>query len=124
MKSIKQRIVTCSLVAMALVAVTLAGCYPYPVYTTPPPTTPPASKFDQVWSAAYGAAQDTGVAITTADRGTGVIRGIKDQVNVTINVRSQADGSVVAEINAKGPGGQEKAISDQISRAYERRMGR
>jgi hypothetical protein len=116
-------IVAASLAVLILTAATLAGCYPYPVYT-PTPTAPPVSKFDRVWDAAYGAATDVGVKIQSADRNSGMIQGMKDAVAVSIYVRTQADGSVAAEITAKGPASQQQAVSDQISQAYERRMGR
>lgn len=107
-----------AVIAFACVAA-LQGCEPYPAYTAAPP-----SKFDRVWDAAYGAAADTGVQIQSADRGSGVIRGIKDAVSVTIHVRGQADGSVVAEIKATGPAPHDRVVSQQLSQAYERRMGR
>ena len=108
-----------SIAAIAIAAATLQGCEPYPAYTAAP-----VSKFDRVWDAAYGAAVDSGVRIQSADRATGFIRGTKDAVNVTIHVRAQADGSVIAEIKATGPSPQDKAVSQQLSHAYERRMGR
>ncbi|HSD61087.1 MAG TPA: hypothetical protein VLC55_09560 [Burkholderiales bacterium] len=108
-----------SIAAIALAFMALQGCVPYPV-----PTAPPPSKFDRVWDAAYGAAADVGVQIQSADRGSGTIRGTKDSVTVTINVRAQADGGATAEIKATGPAPQDRVVSQQISQAYERRMGR
>jgi hypothetical protein len=105
--------------AAALGAAALAGCVPYPVYTAPPP-----SKYDRVWDAAYGAAQDAGVRITTADRGGGLIQGTRDGVDVTIRVRGQPDGGAVAEIKTAAPGGQDGGLAGRISQAYDRRMGR
>ncbi|HEX6829621.1 MAG TPA: hypothetical protein VF104_11660 [Burkholderiales bacterium] len=104
---------------IAFAAATIEGCVPYPVYTTPP-----ASKYDRVWDAAYGAATDVGVQIQSADRGSGLIRGVKEQVTVTITVRSQPDGGAVAEIKATGPTPHDRVVSQQLSQAYERRMGR
>lgn len=105
--------------AIAIPVLGLQGCVPYPVYTAPPP-----SKYDRVWDAAYGAATDVGVQIQSADRGSGLIRGFKDQVTVSISVRSQPDGGAVAEIKATGPAPHDRAVSQQLSQAYERRMGR
>jgi len=108
------------LLAGAVLAVSaLPGCAPYPVYTAPP-----VSKFDRAWDAAYGAAGDVGVRITSADRGSGVIRGVKDGVQVTLAVRSQADGGAVTEIKATGSQYQERAVAQALSQAYDRRMGR
>lgn len=98
----------------------LAGCT---TYETPPPA-PPPSPFDRAWNAALGATQDEGVRVTSADRGSGVIRGSRDQQEVTINMQTQADGSVRVEMSARGPKGADPGLADRISRAYDRRMGR
>ena len=98
----------------------LAGCVVY----EPVPTPPPPSTFDRSWNAALGAAQDEGVRIIAEDRSNGVIRGVRDEQEVTINVRSQADGSVRVEMSARGPKGSDPGLAGRISRAYDRRMGR
>ena len=95
-----------------------AGCVYQPVTTYSP------SSFDRSWNAALGAAQDEGVRITSEDRSNGVIRGFRDEQEVTINIRSQADGSVRVEMSARGPRGADPGLADRISRAYDRRMGR
>ena len=97
----------------------LAGCTVY----EPVPVSAP-STFDRSWSAALAAAQDEGVRITSEDRGSGLIRGFRDEQEVTINIRSQADGSVRVEMSARGPKGSDPALAGRISRAYDRRMGR
>jgi hypothetical protein len=97
----------------------LAGCVVYE-----PPPAPPPSPFDRAWNAALGATQDEGVRVTSADRGSGVIRGSRDQQEVTINLQTQADGSVRIEMSARGPKGADPGLADRISRAYDRRMGR
>lgn len=97
----------------------LAGCA-----VNEPVPAPPPSAFDRSWSAALAAAQDEGVRIASEDRGSGIIRGFRDQQEVTINVRSQADGSVRMEISARGPKGSDPGLASRISRAYDRRMGR
>ena len=97
----------------------LAGCT---TYETPPP--PPPSPFDRAWNAALGAAQDEGVRVTSADRVSGVIRGYRDQQEVTINLQTQADGNVRVELGARGPKGSDPGLAGRISRAYDRRMGR
>src|SRR5689334_17426751 len=99
--------------------VALAGCA-----TNEPAAVPAPSTFDRSWSAALSAAQDEGVRITSEDRGSGVIRGSRNDQEVTINLRSQADGTVRIEISARGPKGSDPGLASRISRAYDRRMGR
>jgi hypothetical protein len=98
---------------------TFAGCATYE-----PPPTPPPSPFDRAWNAALGAAQDEGVRVTSADRVSGVIKGYRDQQEVTINLQTQADGNVRVEMSARGPKGSDSGLTGRISRAYDRRMGR
>jgi hypothetical protein len=90
----------------------------------PAPSPPPPSTFDRSWSAALLAAQDEGVRITSEDRVSGIIRGTRDQQEVTMNVRTQADGNVRVEISQRGPKGSDPGLAGRISRAYDRRMGR
>jgi hypothetical protein len=97
----------------------LAACATYEPAPPPPP-----SPFDRAWSAALGAAQDEGVRITSEDRANGVIRGSRDQQEVTINLQTQADGNVRVEMSARGPKGSDPGLAGRISRAYDRRMGR
>ena len=97
----------------------LSGCTTYE-----PPPAPPPSPFDRAWNAALGAAQDEGVRVTSADRVSGVIRGYRDQHEVTINLQTQADGNVRIEMGARGPKGSDPGLAGRISRAYDRRMGR
>lgn len=85
---------------------------------------PPAAGFDRSWSAVLGAFGDQGVPVTTADRETGVVRGSRDGIDVTANVRAQADGSVRVEFNTSGATTRDPALIDRISRAYDQRMGR
>jgi hypothetical protein len=98
----------------------VSACASEPV----PPYTPPPSTFDRAWSAAIGAARDEGVQILSEDRASGTIIGSRDEQKVTINVRSQADGSVRMEFSARGPKGSDPGLAGRISRAYDRRMGR
>jgi hypothetical protein len=96
-----------------------AGCVVYEPVPAPAPST-----FDRSWSAALAAAQDEGVRITSEDRVSGVIRGNRDEQEITINIRTQADGSVRVEMSARGPKGSDPGLAGRISRAYDRRMGR
>jgi len=99
--------------------VNLAGCVVYEPAPAPAPNT-----FDRSWSAAVAAAQDEGVRIASEDRAAGIIRGYKDEQEVTINIRTQADGNVRVEMSARGPKGSDPGLAGRISRAYDRRMGR
>lgn len=119
-RAIRFRSLCASLAVIIVSGWVLAGCT---TYETPPPP-PPPSPFDRAWNAALGAAQDEGVRVTSADRGSGVVRGSRDQHEVTINLQTQADGSVRVEMSARGPKGSDPGLADRISRAYDRRMGR
>jgi len=98
---------------LALVTAGLAGCVAYYPY-------PGMSSFDRSWEAALGAATDSGVAGSVADRATGRIRGNRAGYELSINVLAQADGSVRVEITAP----RSAQLADQVTAAYNRRMGR
>jgi len=115
-------------IAWARLAVTVAaapiiviGCV---VYEPVPAYAPAASSFDRSWTAAVGAARDVGVRIESEDRARGVISGSKDSRDVTITVATQPDGKVRVEISARGPQGGDANLANDISGAYDRRMGR
>ena len=97
----------------------LSACTTYEPAPAPPPST-----FERAWNAALSAAQDEGVRVTSADRAAGVIRGSRDQQEVTISLQTQADGNVRIEMSARGPKGSDPGLAGRISRAYDRRMGR
>ncbi|HYT55953.1 MAG TPA: penicillin-binding protein [Verrucomicrobiae bacterium] len=99
----------------------LAACT---TYEPAPAYTPAPSGFDRSWSAATGAARDAGVRVDSEDRSRGVITGTRDGRDVTIAVSTQADGRVRVEISARGPAGSDSNLINEISRAYDRRMGR
>ena len=105
----------CLLVAAA------AGCTYY--QAAPAPSSGP-SVFDRSWNAALGAAEDVGVSVYMADRASGTIRGTTANDEVTIRVFTQADGSVRVEFSAKGGRGADPAVTQRLSDAYDRRMGR
>ena len=109
------------ILASVLVSVTFAGCVVYEPVAVPAPG---PSKFDRAWSAAVGGAQDAGVQVTSADAATGLIRGTRDGIDVTVVVARQADGSVRVQFDAKGPTQRDPGLSNRFSQAYERRMGR
>ncbi len=111
---IEKRVMRIAIIFMVALT-TLAGC------TTQEPV---PSTLDRAWSAALSAAQEEDVRIVTEDRATGLIRGTKGEQEVTINLRTQADGSVRVEISSRGPKGSDPGLAGRISRAYDRRMGR
>jgi hypothetical protein len=104
---------------IVLGCVQLAGCVVY----QPVPVAGP-SNFDNAWNAALGGAQDAGVQVTSADPATGLIRGTKDGIDVTVVVARQGDGSVRVQFDAKGPTQRDPGLSNRFSQAYDRRMGR
>ena len=104
---------------ICLCSVSLAGCTYYGV-----PATPSEPVYDRAWSAAVGGAQDVGVQVTSADPATGMIRGTKDGIDVSVVVARQADGSVRVQFDSTGPTQRDPGLSNRFSQAYERRMGR
>jgi hypothetical protein len=124
---VKDKVFMTALARFALIVaaapILVTGCV---VYEPVPAYAPPAStsSFDRSWNAALGAAQDVGLRIQSQDRARGVITGANDSRDVTINVLTQADGRVRVEISARGPQGGDANLSNDISRAYDRRMGR
>ncbi|NJD89367.1 MAG: hypothetical protein FIB05_15305 [Betaproteobacteria bacterium] len=97
---------------LLLVALGLASCVVYePV---------PVDPMEAPWRAAIGAMQDNGLAVATADRTSGVIRGTRAGAEGTIVVRMRNDGRVGVEINSQG----EPGLTQRLTDAYNRRMGR
>jgi len=116
--------IAAGVLALAAVGVAaVSGCTYYQtapgVYTTAVP-----ASFDRSWAAAIGAFQDQGVKITSEDRGAGQIRGTRDSIDLTANVRTQTDGSVRVEFNTSGATPRDPTLIDRVSQSYDRRMGR
>lgn len=109
------------LTLMVVLTALVAGCV---VYEPVPVPSSYGSSYDRVWDSALGAAEDAGVKITSADRTTGIIRGVTSSSDVTISVISQADGKTRVEFSSKGPKGQDPDLNDRFTRSYNRRMGR
>ena len=109
----------CLVLALAVGSASFGGCY-YPVAVQPGA---PAS-FDRSWNAALGGTQDAGVQVTSADPNTGLIRGTKDGIDVTVVVARQGDGSVRVQFDTKGPTQRDPGLAERMSQAYDRRMGR
>ncbi len=102
----------------------VAGCTYYQTAPGVYSSAPAPASFDRSWSAALGAFADQGVQITSQDRSVGQIHGTRDGINVTANVRTQADGSVRVEFNTSGDTARDPQLIDRVSRAYDRLMGR
>jgi hypothetical protein len=111
----------CIILAAILSGVPLAGCV---VYEPVPGYYPGGTNFDRAWSAALGALQDAGVQVISAEPNAGLIRGLKNGIDVVTTVARQADGSVRVQFDAKGLTQQDPGLGDRFSRAYDRRMGR
>ena len=110
------------LTLLVVLTALVAGCVVYePVYV---PSSSYSSSYDRVWDSALGAAGDAGVKITSADRTTGIIRGVTSSSDVTISVISQADGKTRVEFTSKGPKGHDSDLNDRFTSYYNRRMGR
>jgi hypothetical protein len=102
----------------------LAGCVVAPYPTAYPVTTSTPPSFDRSWDAALGAAADTGIQISNADRGTGRISGSKAGAAVTIELRPQADNSLKVSFDAPASKETNPTLGDRWLAAYNRRMGR
>jgi len=106
---------------VAAVVALLGGCVVYePV---PVGYSQPAS-FDRSWNAAVGAMREQGVTIAQEDRAAGVVRGTRGGINVTGNVRPQADGSVRVQFDTSGATASDPTLIDRITRSYQAYMGR
>lgn len=109
------------LVLIVVLAALLGGCV---VYEPVPVSAPSRSTFDRAWDSAVGAAGDAGVKVASADKATGIIRGVAGSTDVTISVTTQADGKTRVEFTSKGPKGQDPDLNDRFTLFYNRRMGR
>lgn len=107
-----------ALATMFALAVSLPGCVVYDPYYYA------GSSFDRAWNAALGAVQDAGVQVSSAEPTTGLIRGSKSGIDVTVTVARQADASTRVQFDSKGPTQNDPGLADRFSRAYDRRMGR
>ncbi|HEY2561194.1 MAG TPA: hypothetical protein VGI48_15910 [Caldimonas sp.] len=109
-------------IAAALVCIGMAGCvaYPYPEAQT---VMVPAS-FDRSWDAALGAAADSGIQVTAADRANGRITGTKAGATVTIVVQQQSGGNLQVSMSAPDSRETNPTLNDRWLANYQRRMGR
>jgi hypothetical protein len=105
---------------LAAVCLALTAC----VVEQPVPVPAGPSKYDRAFNAALGGVQDAGVTISYADPASGVIRGSRDGIPVTVNVSRQGDGSVQVRFDAQDPMKKDPQLPTRFSQAYDRRMGR
>ena len=108
------------LLAVLFAALVVSACVAY--VPAPAPATP--SKYDQAWNAALGGVQDAGVTLKQADPASGLIRGSKDGIDVTVTVLRQGDGSVQVRFDSKGQTANDPKLPERFQQAYNRRMGR
>ena len=109
--------------AALLAAVTLASCVAYPYPAQPQTVMVPAS-FDRSWDAALGAAADSGIQVTSADRNAGRITGNKAGAAVTITIEQQSGGSLRVGFSAPDSREANPTLNDRWLANYNRRMGR
>ena len=119
-KRVSHRRLACPAMLLTVLMMLFSSC----ASETVPVYVPAPSTFDRAWSAAIGAARDEGVQVMSEDRAGGVINGNRGDQEVTINLRTQADGRVRVEFSQRGPKGADPGLASRISRAYDRRMGR
>jgi type IV pilus biogenesis protein CpaD/CtpE len=109
--------------AALLVCIGLAGCVAYPYPYEAQTTMVPAS-FDRSWDAALGAASDSGIQVTSADRASGRITGTKAGAAGTITVERQSGGNVRVGFSAPDARESNPTLNDRWLSNYNRRMGR
>ena len=95
-----------------------AGCVVYE------PVPAQYSAYDRAWNAALGALDDAGVQVNSADAASGIIRGRRGSVDVSVSVLRQADGRTRVQFDAKGDSSSDPGLARRFDNAYERRMGR
>jgi hypothetical protein len=103
-------------ILLFVLIVFFGGCV---VYEPVPAPAYHGSTFNRAWDSALGAAEDAGVKIISADRNTGLIRGVTSSAEVTISVTTQADGNIRVAFSNKG----ESDLNDRLAGFYNRRMG-
>jgi hypothetical protein len=82
------------------------------------------ARYDRSWSAALGAMADVGIPVSLADQSTGWIRGKSSAGEVGIHLGQTPDGTVRVQIDTKSVASQDQGLSDRLTQAYNRRMGR
>jgi hypothetical protein len=112
---------TAGVLCLSLAVVVTSGCYlpPPPGAYAPLPNT-----FDRAWAAVLGAFADQGVQLVQLDRAAGTVRGTRGGVEVSADVRTQADGSVRVEFGQGGNVAADPTLSARVTQSYHFRMGR
>jgi hypothetical protein len=116
------RIVASGIVLAA--AFMLSACYtePTPVHVPGPSL---AERFEKSWQAAKAAAFDSGVRLTYENRPSGTLRGDQGSSNVLITVITQADSTIQVGFSVTGgSSGQDASLQQNLTHAYQKRMGR
>ncbi|WP_240804912.1 penicillin-binding protein [Cupriavidus oxalaticus] len=102
------------ILALSACALTPAGTGAFTVMT-------PAS-FDRTFTAAAGAMQDQGLALSLEDPVNGIVVGSLESSAVMADVDQLADGHV--RVTFDSTGANDPALMARISSSYNRRMGR
>ena len=110
-------------IAVLFFCIGLAGCVAYPYPYEAQTTMVPAS-FDRSWDAALGAASDSGIQVTSADRASGRITGTKAGAAVTITIEQQGGGNLRVGFSAPDARETNPTLNDRWLANYNRRMGR
>ena len=109
--------------AVVLACSCLASCVAYPYPYEAQTTMVPAS-FDRSWDAALGAAADSGIQVTSADRASGRIAGTKAGAAVTITLEQQSGGNLRVGFSAPDARETNPTLNERWLANYNRRMGR
>jgi hypothetical protein len=104
--------------AILVATLSLAACVAYE------PLPSAQQRFDRSWAAAAGAIADQGLAITTQDRSTGVIRGDRGGVTITAAVETLPDGRIQVKFFSTGETKNDPYILTRVTDSYNQRMGR
>lgn len=111
--------ILCATLAAALGATLLSAC----VVEAPAPVMTP-STYDRSYTAIVAAMSDQNVRITSEDRISGVVTGVKGGITVTATVQRQADGSARLDFKTRGAIDEDPRLIDRIAASYNARMGR
>src|SRR6516164_1946625 len=106
-------------IGMLVGCLLLAAC----VVEQPVPVPAGPSKYDRAFNAALGGVQDAGVTISYADPASGVIRGSRDGIPVTVNVSRQGVGSEMVRIDGQYSMKNGPQLPTRFSQSSSRSMG-
>lgn len=112
------------IIAIALAASLLGACTYYETAPGQYSQTPPLSSYDRAWSAAVGAMRDEGVTVTSDDRNTGTVLGVRGEIKINAQVTEHADRSVRVQFATSGATSTDPELITRVERTYSRRMGR